>query len=239
MAASILIDERFCGPPGAGNGGYVCGRLAALACSSVAEVTLRRQIPLGQPLSVEIRADGVALLNDGEMIAEAKPQTSLDLSPPLRLGHEDAVRAMSRYIGFRRHGFPHCFVCGPARRPGDGLRIFPGRIDGYDDVVAAPWTPDPALADETGTVRPEFIWAALDCPGAFAPMGENARPMLLGRMTATVKATVRAGDRSVVLAWKISADGRKQVAGSAVLTQEGEIAGLAKAIWFDVPASGP
>lgn len=239
MAAPFLIDERFCGPPGAGNGGYVCGRLAGLVTSPAVEVTLRRQIPLGKPLSVEVRADGVTLLNDGEMIAEANAQTSLDLSPPMSLSHGDALRAMTRYIGFRRHGFPHCFVCGPAREQGDGLRIFPGRIDGHDDAVAAPWTPEPALADETGMVRPEFIWAALDCPGAFALMGENSRPMLLGRMTATVKPTIRAGEQSVVLAWKISTDGRKQVAGSAVLTQGGEVAGIAKAVWFDLPASSP
>jgi len=28
--------------------------------------------------------------------------------------------------------------------------------------------PDPALAGEDGTIRSEFVWAALDCPTAFA-----------------------------------------------------------------------
>ena len=29
MTDSLVISSRFCGPPGSGNGGYVCGRVAA------------------------------------------------------------------------------------------------------------------------------------------------------------------------------------------------------------------
>ena len=29
MKGSLVIPSRFCGPPGSGNGGYVCGRIAA------------------------------------------------------------------------------------------------------------------------------------------------------------------------------------------------------------------
>lgn len=29
MAESLVIPSRFGGPPGSGNGGYVCGRIAA------------------------------------------------------------------------------------------------------------------------------------------------------------------------------------------------------------------
>ena len=49
---TLVIPERFCGPPGTGNGGYVAGRLASLVASDsgsnpTIEVTLRRPIPLG------------------------------------------------------------------------------------------------------------------------------------------------------------------------------------------------
>ena len=29
MTDSLVIPSRFCGPPGSGNGGYACGRIAA------------------------------------------------------------------------------------------------------------------------------------------------------------------------------------------------------------------
>ena len=31
MTDPLVIPPRFCGPPGSGNGGYVCGRIAAYA----------------------------------------------------------------------------------------------------------------------------------------------------------------------------------------------------------------
>ena len=62
-----------------------------------------------------------------------------------------------------QHPFPTCVVCGPDRDPGDGYRIFPGRLAG-DGLFAADWTPDPSLADDVGHVRPECLWGALDCP---------------------------------------------------------------------------
>ena len=44
---SIRIDRRFCGPPNSGNGGYVCGLLAA-HIDGGAEITLRVPPPLEQ-----------------------------------------------------------------------------------------------------------------------------------------------------------------------------------------------
>ena len=35
-------------------------------------------------------------------------------------------------------------------------------------MVATTWTPTPDTADDDGLVRPEFIWAVLDCPTYFA-----------------------------------------------------------------------
>ena len=58
MRNQITIAKRFCGPPRSGNGGYVCGSLAAFV-EGTAEVTLRRPPPLDRPLFVE-REDGLA-----------------------------------------------------------------------------------------------------------------------------------------------------------------------------------
>jgi hypothetical protein len=65
-------------------------------------------------------------------------------------------------VGFRDHRFPGCFICGTERQPFDGLRIFPGAIDGRS-TIAAPWTPDASLVDESGLLGSEFLWSALDC----------------------------------------------------------------------------
>jgi hypothetical protein len=106
----------------------------------------------------------------------------------------------------------------------------PGR-----DLLAAPWVPDSALADADGVVRHEFVWAALDCPGAFA-VGFSARGgLLLGRLTAEVRAPVRAGERHVVMGWPLGEERRKLYAGTALANAAGELCGLARATWI-IPA---
>ena len=41
MMAPLVIAPRFCGPPGSGNGGYVCGLIAG-RLDGQGEITLRR-----------------------------------------------------------------------------------------------------------------------------------------------------------------------------------------------------
>jgi hypothetical protein len=55
MTQSLVIAPRFRGPPGTGNGGYVCGRIAA-HLDGPAEITLRRPPPLAIAMTIE-RAD--------------------------------------------------------------------------------------------------------------------------------------------------------------------------------------
>jgi hypothetical protein len=195
---ALTIDSRFCGPPRMGNGGYVCGRLAAFVPSATVEVTLMRPTRLDRALPVEIGADGTVVLREGATeIARARP-AELDIESPGPVLRPDAVEASTRYVGFVAHAFPKCFVCGPERAAGEGLRIFPGALGDGREMVAAPWTPDPSLAEEGGAgISPAFVWAALDCPGAFALMeGDAGRPMLLGRLTARVEGSVRRASSS-------------------------------------------
>ena len=133
--------------------------------------------------------------------------------------------------------FPGCFVCGPARAAGDGLRVFPGRVPGRA-LWAAPWTPDETVVGADGRVRPEVLWAALDCPSGIAaaeaapvPAGTAA---VLGRMTATVRGRPRPGDRCRVVAWPLAGDGRKLHAGSALLGPDGEVLAAARTVWITV-----
>ena len=127
---------------------------------------------------------------------------------------------------------PPLDVAMDVERTGDGLRLFTGPVAGRD-LVAAPWEPDAALAGDDGRVRPEFVWAALDCPGGWA-FGGAAGALLLGRFLADVRDLPRPGDRLVVCGWSLGRDGRKLYAGSAVHTAAGVLLAAARATWITV-----
>lgn len=233
MIESLTIDRRFRGPPESGNGGYVCGLLGRL-CPDGAVVTLRRPPPLDTTLTLAGHGAGrFRLLQGDTLIAESEPGAP-ELDVPEPPDFSLAVEASSHYIGFADHHFGGCFVCGPDRDERDGLRIFAGDVPGRD-LVAAPWVPDSTLADDAGRVRPEFLWAALDCPGYFAL--HTDRPpslMLLGRFAARVEPAVRTGDRCVVIGWHLGSEGRKHFAGTALFGGDGRQIGQAHATWIAV-----
>lgn len=238
MTAEIRIARRFRGPPDSGNGGYTCG-LAAAAVPAPAEVTLRRPPPLDTPLRVERQGDDVHLLDGDALVAEgAVAPAELGVDVPEPVGIADAGRAAMQSPLHQQpedHPFPTCFVCGPQRTRGDGLRILVGPVTGRD-IAADAWTPGVDLADD-GVVRPEFLWAALDCSGGVGswlaePLDGN--PYVLGRLAVRIPGVVRAGEPHVVLGWRIGIDGRKLTAGSAIFTAAGDLAGVARATWIQL-----
>lgn len=217
---TLLIDPRYAGPPGSGNGGYTCGLVAGLV-GGTAEVTLRLPPPLARPLRVE-RDDGrVRVLDGDELVAEGVP-AQVELDVPGVVSVAEAGQAARRYPGFETHAFPTCFVCGPLRADGDGLRIFAGRV--RDGLYAAPWTPAES--------RPELVWAALDCPGAIAVGFPERGETVLGRLAARIDRLPEPGEPHVVLAWPLGEEGRKLYAGTALLTAEGEALARARAVWI-------
>jgi hypothetical protein len=235
LAASsetLTIPARFCGPEGSGNGGYTCGMLAARLRPDPAEVTLRRPPPLDRALAVLGSPDGVVLADGTTTVAEAR-RTRFELDPPPCPGLSAATDASSRYHGFLAHAFPTCFVCGPGRPTGDGLRIFAGEVAG-DALVASPWKPAGELAGADGMVRPEFAWAALDCPGAWAWLAELDQPLVLGRMAAVIDAPIVAGRLHVVGAWRLGREGRKYFSGSTIWRADGTVCARARSTWIEV-----
>src|SRR5215203_5830584 len=120
----LVIEPRFNGPAGSANGGYTCGLVADFVDGS-AEVTLRRPPPLGRPLRVDRDGRGV-VVRDGDAVVAEAVEAPFDLDVPEPPTYDEAARASSRYPGFDVHAFPTCFVCGPEREAGDGLRIFAG-----------------------------------------------------------------------------------------------------------------
>jgi hypothetical protein len=236
---ALTIPSRFCGPPGSGNGGYVCGRIAAYLDGQVT-VTLRQPPPLATPLAVERDGESSVRIHHGRtLIAEAAYSPgilALEIPGPVSMAEAHAAAGRARY--YSDPFFPACFVCGTERQPGDGLRIFPGPVAGRP-VWAAPWTPDPSVADASGRVRPEVVWAALDCPSgiAAAEAADLAQDtaILLGRMTASLAVLPAAGDQYRVIAWPGERDGRKLTAGSALLGPGGQVLAAARTVWLTVP----
>lgn len=232
----VVIEERFSGPPDSGNGGYVCGLMAGIL-DQEAEVTLRRPPPIGRAMLVRRSAKGGITIFDGqEVVAEALPG-HLQIEPPEPVNLSQAAEAARRSPGLARHPFPTCFVCGPERGEGDGLRIFPGPVAGRR-VFAAPWRPDPSLAGADGLVRPEFLWAALDCPGAFASGFPDAT-MVLGRLGARLLEPVRPGQRCVAVAWSEGVEGRKHFAGTALFGPGEDLVAIARATWIRIVTGSP
>lgn len=215
----MIIPPRYNGPPDSANGGYACG-LVSEALGGGFEVTVRRPPPLG----VDLDLVGNELKQGDVVIAEARrARIEFDAPPPVTL--EQAVEASQRYPGFTRHAYPTCYGCGPERE--DGLRIFPGPVEGREGLVAAPWTPT--------EVRPEIIWAALDCPSGWAVDDYQREGVLLGRMAAGIRTLPQTGVAHLVIGWPVEEDGRKRHAGSALFTTGGELLAAARSTWI-VPA---
>lgn len=235
IAETFMISRRFCGPSQSGNGGYVCGRLAKHVVGP-ASVRLSAPPPLEVELQVEKSDSGALLLQGSRLIAEARP-VKFDAVPPLAPSFSEAETASRNYYGFVRHSFPYCFVCGTRRSIGDGLQLYPGDIKDRS-IVATPWVPDSTLADGSGAVGIEFLWAALDCPSAFSflPLPEGKR-VVLGELCARIESTVSPSDKCVVTGWRIGVDGRKHVAGSAIFAESGKVIAVGRATWIEISAA--
>jgi hypothetical protein len=206
-------------------------------------------------MAVETDEGSVRVFHDRTLIGEAAPSPdgrALETTSAVSPAEAAAAAGRARY--FTDPVFPDCFVCGRNRQAGDGLRIFPGRVAGRE-LWAAPWTPDASVADADFKVRPEMVWAALDCPSGIAA-AEAAGPgttaaaaevggggwdtvILLGRMTASLAARPTVGDQCRVIAWPQTRDGRKLTAGSALLGPGDEVLAVAAALWLTVPGQAP
>src|SRR5205823_6387551 len=115
MSETVVIERRFCGPPGVAHGGYACGLIAERLQAACVEVSLRAPAPLERPLTVERDGDGVVRLRAGEeLVAEGRP-AGLRLDVPGPVPATVAHEAAAHCPWTERHPFPECFGCGPAR----------------------------------------------------------------------------------------------------------------------------
>jgi hypothetical protein len=202
-----------------------------------AEVSLRSPPPLGRPLAVERAGDGV-YLRDGEMlVAEGRP-AEIELEPPEAVDVEEAGEAsragLERWSA--RHPYPTCVVCGPERDPEDCFGVFPGELPRSPGRFAALWSPDASLA-EGGEVRPECVWAALDCP-TIAPVVSfgDGPASVLAKLAVRREDAVEPDRPYVIVSWPLAVEGRKRQAGAALFADDGRPVALARALWIELRA---
>lgn len=238
MSDQIIIPSRFNGPRNSGNGGYAAGSIARYV-EGPAQVRLHAPPPLDRPLRV-VEQEGQVRAFDGDAaVMEARP-AELELKLPDPVPLDAAERATAGFPGWSFHGAPTCFVCGPDRSASDGLRIFPGPVEGHR-LMAAPWVPSGALGGEGDVVADAVIWGVLDCPGAWAAAAADSEGMpyfpALGTMTAVIDEPVHVGERLVVMSWYVATEGRKLHTEAVLYSEDGTVKGRARHVELKVPAS--
>jgi len=221
-----------------GNGGFVGGEFSALLepGEGAAQATLRAPIPLDESLQVNKSVDQLTITNGDTLIAEVE-RVEFDLDIPEHPAWEDVEAAAPSSYSFMdsimpifegRKGFhPICFCCGAEHE--DGLEVFAAPVG---DQVAAIWNTREDWADEEGNIPESFLWAAMDCPGQFAYMAKGIITGMLGRITARVHKTVKAGETLMVTAWPITVEGKKHFAGSAVFDKSGNLIAETISVWI-------
>jgi hypothetical protein len=237
--SEITIARRFRGPPNSANGGYACGVLAKHLHGD-ARIRLHLPPPLEEPLTITFTAPDAVALRKGDVVIAEGGRTSWQDGVPAPVGYDVARDATRHFRWYQGHPFAGCFVCGPERQPGDGLCIYPGAVTNRD-VVAAPWVPDVTICDRNdGTVLPEVLWAALDCPSWFGLLEfePGTTGALLGQLSAHVLRRPTLAEKCVVLGWSRGRDGRKLYGGAAVYTADGELLGSSQATWIEPKSMG-
>jgi hypothetical protein len=216
----LTFPRRYRGPLTSANGGYASGRLAAFVDADEVEVTLKLPPPLDRALTVDPDGDGVRLLDGDALVAVARP-ASVEVDAPAPVSVADADLARERHERDWTPDFRECYVCGVRE---DGLEIRVGLVAGREPLHASP-----IALHEAG---PEFVWAAIDCPGAYAVGAEGRGDIVLGRMTARVHRVPAAGEQCVVTSWPLGEDGRKLFAGTALFAADGAVLAVAKQVWI-------
>jgi hypothetical protein len=171
---------------------------------------------------VRHEGDSVTLLDGDAVVAGARPGTAA-VSVPAPVSPTDSEIAREKHVRSWSSEFGECFVCG-MRDDGDGLGIRVGVVAGREPLHAAPWTPAESSS--------EIVWAAIDCPGAYAVGAEGRGETVLGRMTARVLRVPSVGEPCVVAAWPLGEEGRKLFAGTALFAEDGELLAIARQVWI-------
>lgn len=238
-AERLRLPADHHGPDRVGHGGVTAGALAAHLPDGPVEVRLERAAPLGVDLTVEVDGDRARLLDGDEQIASARVAERSDGQAPafVPLDVAHAVHGGMR----ASNPFPSCFGCGHDRD--GGLRIEPGRhpdggrVTGVFDPGRAPR--DTVFAEAGVRLGSVYVWAALDCPGAFAIIAaEGATAILTAALTVEILAPVPRDAQTVVVGRVDGRDGRKIRASTALWSADGRLLAHARQLWIETDGSG-
>jgi hypothetical protein len=211
--------------------------MLARQIAGAAEVTLRAPPPLETELGLVEVGTGEWELRHGTATIAIGRAVTLDLSQVERATYAEAIEAAKRTpFAPHEHLLPMCFVCGPDRAPGDGLRLFAGPLlrQHARGTFAVPWTPDASLAAADGLVAPEFVWSALDCPTGYVSQYDPETGNFNGRLSVRIEGRPRPGERCVVTSWKTGIEGRRLIAEAALFGEEENLLAVGRAIWIVV-----
>jgi hypothetical protein len=210
--------------------------VAQLIGAEEVEVSLRTPPPLERPLDVVRDGERVELRDADTLVAEGGPaELLLDVPDAVPRAEVAAAEEVGSERWTAEHPFPTCVVCGPEREAGDGLRIFPAALPHRDGLFGACWTPSEREGDGNGCVRPELVWAALDCPTSapVANFGEGP-PMVLASLAARLACPLRVGEPHTILSWALEVDGRKHRAAAALYDSDGILTCVSRALWIEL-----
>ncbi|NGO76716.1 hypothetical protein G6045_13710 [Streptomyces sp. YC504] len=234
----LTLPAHVTGYPGVAFGGYVAGLLAARTGAKQVRVDFRAAVPVATGIVLADGPGGGAEIRDrtGAVLAAAAP-AELTLEAPEPPSWAEAEEGAARQLRSLRRNPPpiaDCYGCGPDVASGRGLKLLPGRVEGRPEVLAGAWVPEPELAGPDGTLPPEIVWAALDCPGGWTGIRIGRMPEggVTARLTGTQLLPVRAGERHISYAWLLHREGRKTTVGVALTTAEGELCALGEALWI-------
>jgi hypothetical protein len=243
---TIEISDKYCGPPMSGNGGYIAGITANKIRNSAAVVKIKAPAPLNKSLIYSLNSNNneINLLSKDskEVIAAAMEDSDFYMNLPElgQLSLDEIENPSEEYLGFRKHPFPTCFVCGPKRLPKDGMRIFSAKISdqfGFSHLHGAFWNPWKDLATADGKIRNEIIWSALDCPGGFAVSYVEPCMIVLVKLRARILESIFTEVPYAILSWEMGRNRRQRIAGTAIYRiSDRKCVAYSEALWM-VPSN--
>jgi hypothetical protein len=237
---AIVVERRFEGPPGSGQGGW-SSALFADRLPYRATVSLRAPIPFERPLRIEADGEGHRLVDDARRAADGGPtviMTAREWTPnvpdtsPVTIDAARAARgAFTTFVV--PHPVPDCFSCG-TRHDTMGVHACP--LD--DGRLATDWTV-PDWADHP-TASTAALWAALDCTAAFyVGFVPEVRRVVTVQYAVEVLRPVTVGETLALVAWPgdhdPAWDGRKRGACSIAFDDAGRITARARSFWVSLP----
>ena len=238
---TFTIPKQFCGPPGSSNGGYFCGTVASFFDYPVS-IRLKAPPPLDTEMRIE-HGDVKALVLAGDQIIAQVRRADETLEPAPFISVKSAQECSEQGLAgsLINHPFPGCFVCGPSRASGDGMRIFTGP-DKDPALHAASWHAHPAWSSDGHEIDIPFIWSALDCPSSGPAFATSIQPdsdiaYVLGTLDIRVTTRPKINETYSIVCALDEGDERLYRTRVSLYAQDSTLLATGAAIWVQVPRS--